>query len=212
MNNLFLMLCQQAERNQSYDLAKYLTWRSHQRETGYRATLFDDYYEGLQLIVTSVDNPDDEKWFDLSKIGQETREEEERQREEETYQEELEEMEENTRRWFEGERTVEKALSILCMKYSDLWDYYGEDYKDVLDDAWDIAMDAQTGEWDDSDPQYPNNPCLSGRIVNGQKYGTHYSGVAGNYWDSEWLWCGPEHYDLGDWHHQQLRSERKNRR
>lgn len=48
--NTFLRLCQQAENNQSYELANYLTWLSHQSDTGYTARLYDDD-KGLRLIV-----------------------------------------------------------------------------------------------------------------------------------------------------------------
>lgn len=81
-NNLFLCLCQQAEKNQSLSLARYLTWRSHAEGSAYTARLFDDDKKGLQLIVnrnmsrhermalSREDRRETARFFDLSEAGE----------------------------------------------------------------------------------------------------------------------------------------------
>ena len=176
-NNLFLHLCQQAENNQSYTLAKYLTWRSHQRDTGYTATLWDDDQDGLTLFVYR-NNTDEEYYFDLSEIGRKMDEEFERKVEEEDRKCQARNAEE----WFSKPHTVKEAAGILCTRRDELWDWYGDDTSEILDQAYAIAESGIDGYWDDHDPDYPDNCVSSGVIIAGERYRTHYSGVAGEFW------------------------------
>ena len=178
MKNLFLMLCQQAENNQSYELAVYLTWRSHQRPVGYTATLWGDG-EDLELQVW---NKDESYTFDLSVAGKKIEDEEAAI----VIQEETCRQEERLERFLEESHSVDECLYVLTTDYNDLWDEFGDHYRDAIDMARSIVDPAIEDSWDDYNPNFPNNNVSDGYIVNGQRYRLNYSGVAGHYWNSEW--------------------------
>lgn len=178
-NNLFLLLCQQAENNQSYSLANYLTWRSHQRDTGYIAKLWDDDL-GLQLVVCDVETKACYV-FDLSIIGDQMQEEQEWLEQEQA---------ENASQWLNELHTIDEATNILCMDKDMLWEMFGDASDEIIEQAYIIVEPAIEATWDDFDPDYPNNCVSDGVIVNGVQYRTNYSGVAGNFWNSEWEYWG----------------------
>lgn len=179
--NLFLHLCQQAERNQSYALAKYLTWRSYQRPCGYHAGLWGDG-EDLKLIAF---NDTEEFDFDLSEVGKKMAEEEEAK----AAAEEAENQANRLAHFLNNEHTVEEALDILTTDYEVLWDDFGDEFRSAIDLSRSIVDPAIDGSRDDYNPSFPNNNVSDGYIVNGRKYRLNYSGVAGHYWNSEWeLW------------------------
>lgn len=80
------------------------------------------------------------------------------------------------------EMSEEDFLLLMTMDRSDLericpacswWEY-----------LYSLEMSAydKYEQWSDYDERFPDNPYQSGLIVNGHKYTTDYSGIAGAYW------------------------------
>lgn len=64
----FLRLCEQAERNESLRLARYLTWRGHFEDSEARATLWNDD-DGLWLLVYDNETKEQIAEYDFTEPG-----------------------------------------------------------------------------------------------------------------------------------------------
>ena len=89
-----------------------------------------------------------------------------------------------------------RGKDIYCeeleyVAYFDMHDFSDQLRKYVVDTFFSVMDLDCFEEWDDYDPQYPNNPYHIGfkDKDNGTIFVTGYTGVAGRFWRKDNDWC-----------------------
>lgn len=196
--NSFLNFCQKAEESQCLPLARYLTWMGYNSsKCPYLATL-QTVNDCLYLMVWKKDDHtgrrnsghrrEAERWvYDLSEAGEaEKRAEEEAEQAEhkiwlaEYRQENLDDF------WNRDKPEDQAVLDALCLllfcSSEELYEMYGDEKNDVLDECRKIVQPHIEDEWDDS-----REPGLCGVVIYGIRIATGYTGAAGKWWDTVWM-------------------------